>query len=65
VLAAVPQNARLGRFVRGDFVGNAAADPELWDFCGDAGRREKLALTLAGDAGVRSPADSAARIRLT
>lgn len=29
-------------------VGDAIADPELWDFRGDAGRREMLALTLAG-----------------
>ena len=51
MLVAVPDNAGLCRFIRGDFVGNTAADPELWDFCGDAGRREKLALTFAaGDA---------------
>jgi len=40
MLTAVPDNAGLCRFIRGDFVGKAAADPELWDFCGGAGRRE-------------------------
>jgi len=55
ILTAVPDNAGLCRFIRGDFVGKAAADPELWDLCGDAGRRETQALTLAG--GVRGVED--------
>jgi hypothetical protein len=34
MLAPVPTCARECRFVRGDFVGNHAADPDLWEFCG-------------------------------
>ena len=47
MLAAVPDNAGLCRFICGDFVGDATVDLELWDFCGDAERREMPALTLA------------------
>ncbi len=34
MLAAVPSCAGECRFVRGDSVGNYAADPDLWGFCG-------------------------------
>ncbi len=34
MLAPVPPCAGECRFVRGDFVGNHAADPDLWGFCG-------------------------------
>jgi len=34
MLAPVPPCAGEYRFVRGDFVGNHAADPDLWGFCG-------------------------------
>jgi hypothetical protein len=36
MLALVPTCAGECRFVRGDFVGTRAADPDLWGFCGTA-----------------------------
>ena len=44
MLAPVPPCAGECRFVRGDSVGNRAADPDLWGICGDADMQVKMAL---------------------
>jgi hypothetical protein len=58
MIAAVPTSAGLCRFVRGYFVGASAASPDLWGFCGDAGRRVMAVFPV-----IRSPARGARSVR--
>jgi hypothetical protein len=53
MLAAVPSCAGQCRFVRGFSVGIAAADAELWGFCGDA-RRPGLTIAAAAEPGLQA-----------
>jgi hypothetical protein len=54
MLAPVSTRAGEYRFVRGDLIGNPAADPDLWGFCGlrtPTSHRLRHSATAGDDAG--------------
>ena len=53
MLAALPANAGLCRFIRGDPVGVPPRTRDLWDFCGDGRPQEPQGLEASGVAAQR------------
>jgi hypothetical protein len=51
ILASVTNCTGKCRLVRGIFVGDVTADPDLWGFCGDAVAREAVAWKATGRCG--------------